>query len=631
MPQHTVTTLLNRAARRGIVKRESSRYIRQKQKKPTEDVQAKKASIEIEQTNLADEFRKYALERKHIIDSNEEALRLILGFLEDNHVAILLGAEDMTPREATLTQKEARLVAAFARNVMSHKSDLSRTLQNILEGLVVYNAAFLKDVTSPARQFRGLRVYFDTRILFQLLGYEGDASAILARETLQLLRAAGVQCLAFDKTVFECRGVLKLYENKLASTQGTKELWPIPMTRFFLIAHYGPSDMRQMSALLPQELSKLGIQISPMPKHVPKYTLDERKLAEGLADAHTHDLESPRVIHDVNCASAILTLRRGERSVSLSQVKAVFATSTARVLANVQRWFKDEGESGIGPVVHIRALSNLVWLRRPALAVNLKAHELIALCNAALQPSRRTWDRFIDHLNALERSKAIDSDEAVAIVVSEMTDDLLAQIDDSTDDEDVIDVTTLGEVIDRVRSSYEADAQRRMKKYEEVANLRVSEAQTRSSLVEAEGRQLVTEAHKREHTAAEGYRRLKLTIEGKANSLARIIGWIVSVLLALPVIVGAMALIVGHPIEGGVIGLVIGIALALFVFIELVGILGHINALRSRIETLVLPRLRLALGADSPPPLSASSSVLGLNQAPGDETNEIHMKSDGYA
>lgn len=619
MPQYTLNMLLNRAARNGSIKREFGRYTR-KSEKVTSNLQTKKAGIAADQNRLAEEFRKYAASRDHTIGSAEEALRLILGFLQDNQVAILLGAEEMRPDDIALTNRETRLVAEFAQHVMSTKSHFAQTLQEILEGLVVYRTAFLKDVTSPARQFKGLRVYFDTRILLQLLGYEGDALATLSRETLQLLKTADVQCLAFDKTVYECRGILRMYEGKLGSTQGARQLYPTPMTRHFLTKKYTPSDVRQMMALIPQELSSLGIQVAQMPKHLKQFTLDEKKLGEALADEHTRNVDEPRVIHDVDCVAGILTLRHGKESVSLSEVQAVFVTSTKRVLANVQRWYEEEGESGIGPVVHIRALSNLVWLRRPALAVNLKAHELVALCNAALQPSRKTWERFLEHLSALEKSRAITSDEAVAIVVSEMTDDLLSEVDDDAiDDNDVVDASTLDEIIDRVRSTYDEHARKKVAEAEANAQRRVDEAAKQLAEVKNQVEQHYVGARGIEDNTAEEYRRLKLAIEGRALLLARILGRTSSFFLALPVIVGAGALIIGHPIHGGFIGVTIGITLVVFVLMELFGILHHIDQLRARVETLTLPWLRKALGAEHPRP-NFSINVLGLDPLTSDQS-----------
>ncbi|HVS82992.1 MAG TPA: hypothetical protein VHE60_14790 [Pyrinomonadaceae bacterium] len=632
IPQNTLITLLKRATSKGVVRREFSRYVRKGQAQVMPDLQAKTRSIEQEQQRLAQEFRKHAQRNGGQIETDEKALGLILDFLEDNQVAMLLGTEKRTPRQTKLTHQESRLVAEFAQSVLETDPNLARILQNILEGLVVYNTAFLRDITSPTRQFKGLRVFIDTQILIQALGYEGKALASLVRETLQLLKAAGVRCLAFDKTVQEIKGILRVHEDKLGTTQGMKSLYATPMSRFLITNHYAPSDIRQMSALLPNELASLGFQITPMPRHVKQYTLDEKKLGEALADQRTRDMEEPRVIHDVDCVAAILTLRKGERSVSLADAKAVFATSSRKVIENVQRWYDDEGEAGVAPVIHIRALSNLAWLRRPAAAVDLKAHELVALCHAALRPSRKTWEHFLQHLNNLERNHSLTSDEAVAVVVSEMTDELLGDIDD----DDILDASTLDEVVERVRSTYEAEASKRVAEYEAEATKRIAEHETEAKHRLAEvGKQVseqenqvtqqiaqatlrVSEVEKDVHAKTEAYRRLKLAIEGKASSLAHLMARTTFQLVGILVICGALVLIIGHPIQGGLWGTLIALPVIVFVLMEFLGILHHMTQLSSGLEARLLPRLRRALGAEDTSH-HRLASILGLDSTPDEE------------
>lgn len=300
MPQGTLATLLKRAARKGILKREFASYVRQGPITGLEDLQARKASIEKDQQRLAGAFTDYAREKKNPIGANEEALQLILGFLQDNQVAMLLGANETVFSRKALTDKQTRLVAEFAQITISQDSALTVILKNILEGLVIKNAAFLSDITSPSRQFKGLRIFLDSRLLCQALGYEGDAQAAVALESLQLLKTAGAHCLAFGRTVQEVRGILKIHEDKLATSQGKKSLFPTDISRYFLTKRYTPSDIRQLTALLPQELESIGIQVINMPKRIPNFTLDEKKLAQVLADPHTHAENEPRVIHDVD-------------------------------------------------------------------------------------------------------------------------------------------------------------------------------------------------------------------------------------------------------------------------------------------------------------------------------------------
>lgn len=184
LPQDTLTTLLKRATRQQFIKRNAGIYLNLHKAK-TNNVQALKVKIEAEHKNLAEELIKFAAQNKYMIESKDKALELIFKFLEENKVAILLGSNQIERQQTLLTGKESRIVAEFAENIIISKSDLTRILNNILEGLVVYNTASLADITSSSRQLKGLRVFLDTQFLFQALGYEGESQKILANETLQ--------------------------------------------------------------------------------------------------------------------------------------------------------------------------------------------------------------------------------------------------------------------------------------------------------------------------------------------------------------------------------------------------------------------------------------------------------------
>lgn len=293
------------------------------------------------------------------------------------------------------------------------------------------------------------------------------------------------------------QGILRFIERNIGSHSNIKYISSLPMARYFLNNRNTPSDVRQISALLSTSLNILGVQNAPMPKHIPQYTLDEKKLGEILVDKDKGNSEEPRIIHDVDCAAAILTLRVGTRYSSIADTKVVFATSSYHVVKNIQKWYKEEGESGVPPFVHIRALSNIAWLRKPTLSKDLKIHELVTLCQTVLQPSRKTWEKFIQHLSNLEKNKTLTSDEAVAIVVSGMTEDMLSEFDED------IDLSTLDEIVDRVLSTYQADSQKRIQDYK-------SESDYKIQLTETKSTEIINEALTRAEKAAKREARLQL-------------------------------------------------------------------------------------------------------------------------
>jgi len=298
-------------------------------------------------------------------------------------------------------------------------------------------------------------VFLDSHVLFSAIDLTGVASGVATREGLALLREAGALTVAFDTTLGEMRRILSLYEDRLATAQGRLSLYPTPLARHSLTAKLTPSDIRTVSATLERRLSRVGMAVRTVPTHDARYTLDEPALGAALADPSDHDAEKPRVRHDVDCVAAVLTLRAGKHPPAIETSAALFCTTSGRVIRNVQRWHREQGEHGAPPIVHQAALTSIAWVKRPATARAVKMHELAALCVSALRPTRETWERFVSNVRKLRQDNVLTDDETVALVASEMTDPMLAAIDDDMEP----DADTIQDAIERVRESYREDAQ----------------------------------------------------------------------------------------------------------------------------------------------------------------------------
>ena len=510
----------------------------------------------------------------------------MLRFLEDEQITILLETHFAQPDAADATHRERAVVAEFVHDSVRNDPALLGVLRGLLEGLVLYHAAFLPDLNAAARRFKDLRVLFDSTLVRQALGYEGVAMRNLMRETLDVLKAGGVQCLVLDKTIQEIQRILAMYEARLATAEGVRSLRGIPMARHFLTERYSPSDVREMSALLDREIVSAGFQIMRKPSHVQEYTGGEQELAARLADPTKNDELAPRVIHDVDCVATVLTLRRGQRSASVDDARAVFATSSPLVIRNVQLWWEeDEQETGIGPVVHIRSLANFAWLKKPALCSEFKVRELVALCAAALRPSSETWERFKRHLDSLQRSNRISSDEVTAVLVSSLSDRMLKEAEIEQDDPSDIDSVTLDEVVNRVTASYAADADRQMKMLTKQYDSKLSEVQAREQAASERAEAV-------ERSAAEAMRRREILTEGRARQWAKNLTGGCYWALSFVIVAGAIVLIGGHPLHGGLIGVLIGIAIVTFVVLELAGILKHVSDWRGSTEVRLTKHFR---------------------------------------
>ena len=594
MPQQTVATLLKRATKAKYLRRDSGRYWRNSTRAiPGSNVSGEKARIEESQRHFADALRNHASRRGLTLESTDAALDLLFRFLEEEQVAMLLGSPPAALVDADASRRERAVVAEFVRDSVKDDPALSNVLRGMLEGLVLYHAAFLPDLNTATRRFRDLRVVFDSTLVRQALGYEGEAMRTLMRETLDVLKAGGIQCLVLDKTLNEIQRILAMYEARLGTAEGCRSLKSIPMARHFLTQRYSPSDVREMSALLEREIGAAGFQILRSPAHIPEYTAGEKSLAARLADPTKKDELEPRVVHDVDCVAAILTLRRNHRTISLDDARAVFATSSPRVIRNTRLWWKeDEHETGIEPVVHIRALANLAWLKKPSLSSDFKMRELVALCAAALRPSQETWERFKRHLENLRRAHRLSSDEVTAILVSSMSDGLLRDAEFEEDDPADIDAVTLDEVVSRVTESYAASAEERVRTLANEYDKKL--AQTRAA-----ERAALERAESAERTASEAARRRDLLVEGRARTWARGLTRGMKWTATFVVLGGAITVIFGHPFHGGWIGVALGLGVVVFVCLEAMGILGHVSGWCDGTEVQMTRRFREWLEGDN--------------------------------
>lgn len=593
MPQDAVTTLLKRATRKRYLVREAGRYRRNADLElPSSDVAAERERILEAQDRLADALRAHAARRGLILGSAEAALELLVRFLEAEQVELLLAGPAAPATGQAATQRERGILAEFLHDVAGEDPALASVVRGFLEGLVLYHAAFLPDLPAVNRRFNDLRVLFDSVLVRQALGYEGDGARILMRETVNLLKASGVHGLVLDKTVNEIRRILDMYERKLSTSDGRRSLRPVPMARHFLTQRYTPSDVREMSALLERDVAAAGFRIQQMPQHVAQFTSAEKALAARLADPGTGDESEPRVVHDVDCVAAALTLRRGRRSSSLEEARVVFATASPLVIRNTRLWWEeDEREASVAPIVHIRALANLAWLKKPTISADFKMRELIALCSAAMRPTQETWRRFLRHLDSLKASQRLGSDEITAIVISAMSDRLLREAELEEDDPSDIDAATLDEVVERVKLSYGARAEE---------DIRTVSAEYEAKLAQATSH--LEEVGTAQRTMAERLRQQELRIEGRAKAMARRATGGLQWLVVALVVVGAAALILGHPFHSGWPGALLGLAMVVFVVLELVGILRHVRDARAELETRMSTRIRRWLGGDADEP-----------------------------
>lgn len=496
VPQDVLATVLQRVVRSGKLRRDAGRYWLALDHQRSLSLRSECEAAEREFVMLAGEFRRYAHEKDTAIATDSDALVLLVAFLVDNDVVLVL--DELTSstalRSTALTNRQTRLVASFIRDLVLKDSRLGDTFQRLLRGIVLQDALLLRSIAHPDQSFADTTVYFDTSFLFSVVGAKGDAARMAARESLNLLRATGAAFAAFHRTLDEMKRILQVYERHLATAEGRLSLRASDLTHHFLAARSTPSDLRQMSSMLDTTIAGSGIVLRDMPTRDARFVLGEADLQRDLAQPHQIG-DEPRILHDVNCVAAILQFRHGQNPTSLERCSAIFATSSGSVVRSVNSWFRAQGGTGVSPIIHHLALSNIAWLKKPAAAGSLQIHELAALCDAALRPSREVWDAFRAHLGRLRAAGEITTDEAVAIVASELTTAMLADVSDDID----TDADTFAEVVQRVRTRYRDEAEAALASHRAEADAEVARERARADSAEHSERRTTEHVTSRAH------------------------------------------------------------------------------------------------------------------------------------
>lgn len=574
MPQHVIGTLLDRQIRVGNIRREVGRYKSTSSIDSVPRIDGQIRAINEAQVLLGQSLLDYAKSRGFEISTPDEALENLFRFLETEQVDLLLGGTSSVTQANDQSHKERLITAEFIRDIVANDKQLSSVLNRILEGLVLYHAAFLPDLNTANRRFEDLRVAFDSSLVRQAIGLEGEAARSLCAETIKLLKTSGVHCFVFEKSVDEIQRILSFYELHLGTSAGRSVLHGA-MARHLLTNRFAPSDVRQVSATLIMKIQQAGLSIVPMPQRQKLTTLGEAKLSERLAsDRAKPDEVEARVQHDVDCIAGILTLRGGHRSTTLENARAVFAADQALVIRNVVRWWlDDERETGIEPIAHIRALTNLAWIKRPAIASNYKLCELISVCTVALRPTQETWNRFLRHLEKLESEKALSEAEMGAIIVSTTSDKLLREAEVAEGED--IDITTLDEIVSKVKEDYTNEFR------VERALLAGEHANEKALLAKERDDALAAQQEEREKLNArkEGFQR---RANKYAHWVGRFVGWGINIAL----IIGVLAILGEHfkgPLKSSAAWILVG-AIAVFYVLEATALREHLKKARDQFE-----------------------------------------------
>ena len=452
IPSDTLKTLLRRAARKRLVQRKGGRFFRTAKCSALPDLQPILGQFDSEHKELAARLGQYASERNEDLGSQDDALAALVDFLDKHHLGVVLG-QTIEAREVRRYSRVDKVIAAFIARIVAEGASASTVLDRIVKGFIVQNALLLRDIPNIGRELKHLSLYLDTGVLLYALGHAGKTEERSTRDALKLIRRAGARLYAFERTLDEMKGVLRVYEQRLGTSAGRKTLRPTPLTHHFLQTATSPADIQQEIALVEKKLAALNVNVKDFPGYKNDYTEAEQDLANQLKDPTIgRATDEHRIWHDVRATAAVMTLRAGRRPYRVTDAKYVFASGNARTVTTISKWYRETYKTGLEPAVHVRSVTNAAWLLRPQFESSIPIHQLVSVCAAVLRPSPEIWSRFIKRLGEFVESGELSDDESVAVVAHQFAHARLGELDPDDD----VEASTAREIVERSQEQAKA-------------------------------------------------------------------------------------------------------------------------------------------------------------------------------
>jgi hypothetical protein len=291
-----------------------------------------------------------------------------------------------------------------------HTGDRGRfeNLIALVKGHMLANAFVCSDLKSITRHFGAVVFYFDTPLLLRLLHLEAEAASEAVAELIELVQKLSGHCAVFDHTFEETKGVIdnaiQNLDNPAARGRVIEEMRRRGTTK---------SDLQLLSGRLEEALKKRAIGRRRTPKYDgnTSFQIDEASLEEAIADEVEY--MNPRALqYDINSVRSIYTLRQGKAPQRLEDAAAVLVTSnTALAKAAFAYGREHESTREVSAVITDFSLANVAWLKAPLKAPDLPEIELMAACQAALEPPPALWTRYVQEVDKLKAMGDISADD----------------------------------------------------------------------------------------------------------------------------------------------------------------------------------------------------------------------------
>lgn len=302
-----------------------------------------------------------------------------------------------------------------------HKENLENfnTFNDLVKGYIIK----LSLGSSPGknRMYKDITLYFDSNIIFFILGLHYSDFVEPTREMFNIINKFGFKLKVLDISVAEVRNYLNN-----CMLKHTPDLKKIDSICYYLKNKRNKTDpeIKQIAAHLEEALSRLNINIEETKIDLKSYIPRDESLLEEIRNIK-FDQGNLQRLHDVAALEYIRKLRNDALIYGIENSGALFITSDRRLSKfNTKRHHaSSETFDSIPEIIVDKALINILWLSDPS--IDLKIDSLIASCCRDIFINHKIWDRFNEIFKELLNTGEVDDKDYATLMFRDYLDDIL--------------------------------------------------------------------------------------------------------------------------------------------------------------------------------------------------------------
>ena len=401
IPVRTVQIVLRRLVKSHHLRREHGVYVLERIDDPGMASAQESARKHIRDT--LNGLIEYARRQVCLCLDDDRAIAAICTFLSYFNVSCLQAYLRGTaiPDVKDQGDKDVALVGKYVLHIQQHDNALFEKFMVVVEGHMFANALLCPDLKS-AKDYKRTTFYFDTPLLIQLLGLEGQSRQNASVEMTRLLVQLGGRIATFSHTREELGRVLDGAAAKIDAMDGHGRI--VEHARRSGITR---SDFLLLIANVDEKIMELGVEVRRTPVYAREHQIDESRF-EGILDDGISYFNSKAKEYDVNSVRSIYMLRRGATPRSIETAKAIMVTTNTAFAKAAWDYGRDfEASREVSSVISDFSLANLAWLKAPMGAPSLPMAETIAFSYAAVQPSSALVAEFLREIDKLKSAGGI--------------------------------------------------------------------------------------------------------------------------------------------------------------------------------------------------------------------------------